>query len=142
MTENTAEVVLVLMLLACLWGGRIHLRSGLLEDARKKPDIEKVLLLLLTFLTMGFIPLMDALGPLFEFADLRFSDEVAWLGLLFGGSALILLKQAQSDLDRYYRSSVRTRQRMPEEGVYRYMRHPFYTAMLLWSVAQLLLLQN
>ena len=133
MTENTAEVLLVLMILTCAllrWPHR-HATNG------RPIDTEGWLLLGLTSVTMLAMPIIDVLVPWLEFADLSFRDEAAWAGLALGTTALWLFWRAQGDF--LHHSGGRE---MVAHGVYRHLRHPMYTAMLLWALAQILLLQN
>src|SRR5690606_13889522 len=84
MTENTAEVLLVLMILTCAllrWPHR-HATNG------RPIDTEGWLLLGLTSVTMLAMPIIDVLAPWLEFADLSFRDEAAWAGLALGTTAL------------------------------------------------------
>jgi protein-S-isoprenylcysteine O-methyltransferase Ste14 len=141
MTENGAEFTLMVMLLACLLTGNVRRRPQILVSTQQ-PDIEKYLLLFLLVLTMALMPVLDAVVPVFEFADFRFSDEMAWVGSAFGCGAIFILWRSRADLARYQAQALSSRMIVPEVGVYRYVRHPVYTAMLLWSVAQLFMLQN
>jgi protein-S-isoprenylcysteine O-methyltransferase Ste14 len=142
MTENTAEVTLVFMLLACLLAGNLRFESQILAATRHQPDLEKYFLLCLIVLTMALMPVLDAVMPVFEFADLCFSDEIAWVGSLFGCGAIFMLWRTRTDLTHYRAQAASQHTVIPVEGVYRYVRHPIYTAMLLWSIAQLCMLQN
>jgi protein-S-isoprenylcysteine O-methyltransferase Ste14 len=141
MTENGAEFTLVLMLLAGVLAGNIRRRPQILV-ATRQPDVEKYLLLVLVVLTMALTPVLDAIVPVFEFADFRFRDELAWVGAAFGCGAVLILWRSRADLSLYRKLMAGKKAMVPEVGVYRYVRHPVYTAMLLWSVAQLFMLQN
>ena len=137
MTEDAAELILVLMVIASALLYRFampRLRRPSVP-ARTSPDLEKVILVGMMFCTMAVIPFLDMMVPWFEFADIVFMDEVAWLGLLLGSAAVWLFWRAKEDLARCSRRPV-------VSGIYRYLRHPACAAMLLWSLAQLLLLQN
>lgn len=133
MTQNTAELILVMMILLCA-GLRWPHRHASGKAAR---DIEGLLLLGLATVTLLVVPVMDAVVPWFEFADLHFQDEAAWVGLVLGTSALWLFWRAQGDVRQ-----PRATQQVVTFGIYRHLRHPMYTALLLWALAQILLLQN
>ncbi len=133
MTQDTAELILIMMILLCAglrWPHR-H-TSGMAAG-----DVEGWLLLALTTVTMLVVPVLDAVVPWLEFADLSFHDEAAWVGLALGTSALWLFWRAQGDVRRSA-----SLQQVVTFGIYRHLRHPMYTAMLLWALAQILLLQN
>lgn len=140
MTENAAELVLVLIVLV----GLLVLKSPNLRTAHiphsdvRPPDLEGSLLLGLIVATMVVMPVVDVLVPWLEFADFKFFGGAAWVGLALGCVAVWLFWRAEADQLRAERLS----RIIMEVGIYRHMRHPFYSAMLLWCLAQLLLLQN
>jgi protein-S-isoprenylcysteine O-methyltransferase Ste14 len=59
-------------------------------------------------------------------------------------AALWLFFCAHRDLGRNFSSSLKVREghSLVTTGVYRYVRHPIYASLWLWSVAQALLLPN
>lgn len=133
MTQDTAELILVMMILLCAglrWPHR-HV------SAMAASDTEGWLLLALTTVTMLMVPVIDAVAPWLEFADLHFHDEAAWAGLALGTTALWLFWRAQGDV-----RLASNPQQVVTSGIYRHLRHPMYTALLLWALAQILLLQN
>ncbi|HCE41181.1 Farnesyl cysteine carboxyl-methyltransferase [Alcanivorax sp. 521-1] len=139
MTENAAELIVVLMMIASLLLHGCDPRVAALRRPRRRGrDLEKHVLQVLVVVAMVLVPLLDALVPWFEFADFVFLDEVAWLGLLLGSASVWLLWRARRD----GRPVVGDDGVLRAHGVYRYLRHPAYAAMLLWALAQLLLLQN
>lgn len=140
MTENGAELILALMA-GCsllLYGLGFRRPTSQLPPPLVGRELEKCLLLLMVIVTMVVIPLMDLLVPWFEFADFVFLDEVAWIGLIVGTGALWLFWRALDDWLRLNPGP----DCLMDRGIYRYLRHPLYAAMFLWSVGQLLLLQN
>ncbi|ASK33047.1 isoprenylcysteine carboxylmethyltransferase family protein [Alloalcanivorax mobilis] len=141
MTENAAELVLVLMTSASLLLHWLGVRRPVRARHRPAPplDVEQLVLVTLVAITMVVIPLLDNLVPWFEFADFMFLDEFAWFGLMLGAAAVWLFWRANSDWASRHPGDGTT---VMDRGVYRYLRHPVYAAMLLWSLAQLLLLQN
>lgn len=105
-------------------------------------------LLFLVFLGMQVLPLIYLFTPWLGFANYAFSG---WLSRLMGWAgagvfvvALWLLWQSHADLGRNFSPGleIRDEPRLATEGVFRRIRHPMYTAHVLWSIAQLLLLQN
>ena len=139
MTENAAESIVVLMMVTTLVLYGCDPRVAPLRRPRRQGrDLEKQVLRVLVAVAMVLVPLLDALVPWFEFADFVFLDEAAWLGLLLGSGAVCLLWRARRD----GRPEPAADGTLRGHGVYRYLRHPGYAAMLLWALAQLLLLQN
>lgn len=140
MTENAAELMLVLIVLVGLLVLKHpNLRTAEVERrATIQPDRESALLLILIVVTMVALPVVDTLVPWLEFADFRFFQGGAWAGLLIGAAAVWLFWRAEADQLKAEREA----RIVIDVGIYRYMRHPFYNAMLLWCLAQWLLLQN
>lgn len=141
MTADAAELILVLMTTASLLlylGIRRPAAGRSLLPARPR-GVEELVLISLVAVTMVVVPVLDNLGPWFEFADFIFLDQVAWGGLMLGAAAVWLFWRAQKDWADHrpqYPDAVM------DHGIYRYLRYPAYAAMLLWSLAQSLLLQN
>lgn len=101
-------------------------------------DNEIAVLTFVTLITMVSLPLIDATLPWLEFADLRYYDEIAWIGVFKGGLGLWLLYRAVRD----YSAPVKSKNNFVAKGIYRYIRYPFYSALLVFALAQLMLSQN
>jgi protein-S-isoprenylcysteine O-methyltransferase Ste14 len=76
--------------------------------------------------------------------DRSFIPTIGWLGLVVLCAALWLFRRSHTDLGRNWSVSlkVRTTHTLVKTGVYRYIRHPMYSAFLLFALAQALLLSN
>ena len=101
-------------------------------------------LLLLVFGGMQVAPLIYLLTNWLDYSDY---DMPAWIGL--SGVpvfvvAIWLLWRSHVDLGGNFSPSLRIGEEhsLVTGGVYRRIRHPMYTAHLLWAVAQTLLLHN
>ena len=101
-------------------------------------------LLLGTFL----LPLGYALAPWLRFADYSFPPGVAValgiLGVPVLSASVWVLWRAHCDLGANWSPSleIASDQRLVTWGIYGMVRHPMYASLLLWGVAQALLLQN
>ena len=101
--------------------------------------------LLLTSLTgLGILPCVYVFTGFPGFADYPFRPVQAWAGLAFAAAALALFRLTHKTLGRNWSISLELREdhRLITDGIYRYLRHPMYTAFWLWAVAQVLLLPN
>ena len=101
--------------------------------------------ILLTLAWIGFlVPLIWIASPAFSFADypLRVSFFVAGIACLAGG--LWLFHRSHADLGTNWSVTLEVREehRLITSGVYRRVRHPMYTALLLYSVGQALVIPN
>ncbi len=116
-------------------------RTPVIRSAR---GFREIALLLFGFLCMGILPFIYVATGFPRFADYPFNPLQAWLGLLVTVVALAMFHLTHRSLGRNWSVSldVRKDHRLITEGVYRYVRHPMYTAFWLWVVAQALLLPN
>jgi protein-S-isoprenylcysteine O-methyltransferase Ste14 len=102
--------------------------------------------LLMTISTAGF-GLLPLLYICFDFphsANYSFHPTQAWLGILVGLGSLFIFRLTHRALGHFWSVSldVREQHALVTEGIYRYVRHPMYTAFWLWAIAQALLLPN
>jgi len=102
--------------------------------------------LLMTLAGVGLIvvPLVYLLSPWLDFADYHLPTWAAWAGAATFAAALYLLWRSHVDLGPNWSPILEIKEdhTLVTEGVYRRVRHPMYTAHLLWAIAQLLLLEN
>jgi protein-S-isoprenylcysteine O-methyltransferase Ste14 len=86
--------------------------------------------------------------PWLDRSDYRLPPQVerrvGRIGTAFLASALILFWRSHADLGRNWSPSLQLLKdhRLVTGGVYRHVRHPMYASQWLWSIAQILLLQN
>ena len=105
-------------------------------------------LLSLMFIGMFFIPLVYTFTSRLDGADYRLPREAresaGGVGMIILAMAVWLFWRSHADLGRNWSPSLELREghELVTEGVYRSVRHPMYSSMWLWGVAQALLLQN
>jgi len=116
-------------------------KTPVLKDQRVTRE---KLLLLSNFLGLGVIPFVYAFTGFPRFADYPFQPVLAVIGTLVMAMALVLFYRVHRELGRNWSDSLQVREThsLVTEGLYRYVRHPMYSAFFLWGVAQLLLLPN
>lgn len=109
----------------------------------QRSTLEK-LLLTCSFTGLGIIPFVYVISGMPRFADYPFQPVLAWLGTAFFAAALWLFYRVHRELGRNWSDSLEVREQhaLVTEGLYRYVRHPMYTAFFMWAVAQALLLPN
>jgi len=137
MTDQISEAVLVILVAAVLLAVFAHKDRLNLWDG-KRWNLEIAALAVITLITMVTLPIVDAAFAWIEFADLPYYDEAGWLGVLNGAFAVWLMFRAIHD----YRAPRIQHEKLEHQGIYRYIRYPFYTALLVFALAQLLLSQN
>ena len=109
----------------------------------KKHTLEKILLGLV-FLGMMIIPLIYIFTSWLSFADYVLPNSLHILGLLLIIPTLWLFYRSHKDLGTNWSVSLEIKDghQIVETGVYKYVRHPMYTAIWLWCFVQVLLLNN
>jgi protein-S-isoprenylcysteine O-methyltransferase Ste14 len=100
---------------------------------------------LLTLAWMGFlVPLVWIVSSVFSFADYPLLPWPFGTGVVCLGAGLWSLHRSHSDLGRYWSVTLELREshRLITEGIYRYVRHPMYAALFLYSIGQALVVPN
>jgi protein-S-isoprenylcysteine O-methyltransferase Ste14 len=101
-------------------------------------------LLSISFTGLFIVPVIYVATSAPRFASYAFQPVLAVAGTLAFAAALYLFHRTHHDLGRSWSVTleIRDRHALVTEGVYRYVRHPMYSAFWLWAVAQALLLPN
>lgn len=102
--------------------------------------------LLLVIVSLGFIaaPWVYLFTGWPAFADYELPMWAGWVGTVVFAGALVLLWRSHVDLGRNWspKMVIREEHSLVTGGIYKYMRHPMYSAHFLWAIAQILLLHN
>ena len=116
-------------------------RNVLLRDAM---DLREKALLLVSLTGLGLIPLAYIMTGFPKALDQVFSPLRAVVGLLVFVAALALFHATHKALGRNWSVTlaVHAEHSLVTGGVYRFVRHPMYTAFWMWAIAQALTLQN
>ncbi len=90
------------------------------------------------------LPLFHMFTSWFDFADYDLPIWAGWIGAAIFIIALWVLWRSHADLGRNWSVTVEIKEEhaLVTDGVFRYIRHPMYTAHCLWGIAQVLLIQN
>lgn len=105
-------------------------------------------LLLLSGVGMQLIPIVYLLTGWLDFADYGLptaaSLALGMVGALVFAVGIWLLWRSHADLGRNFAPTLQIVEdhALVTDGVFRRIRHPMYTAHLLWAIGQMLLLQN
>jgi len=100
---------------------------------------------LLTLAWMGFlVPLIWVVSPVFSFAEYSRGPWSFGAGVVCLVVGLWWFHRSHSDLGTYWSVTLELREnhRLITQGVYRYVRHPMYAALFLYSIGQALVLPN
>jgi protein-S-isoprenylcysteine O-methyltransferase Ste14 len=112
----------------------VHSARGGLESA----------LLLISLTGLGIIPFVYVASGFPRLADYHFNPVQAWAGVVVALAAIAMFHLTHRTLGRMWSVSLDVREdhKLITIGIYRYLRHPMYSAFWLWAVAQALLLPN
>ncbi|QFR34297.1 protein-S-isoprenylcysteine O-methyltransferase [Ancylobacter sp. TS-1] len=111
-------------------------------DARDR--LRELVLLSCSTLGLGITPLLWATSKLFNFANYPYSPVQFALGTLTFAFSLWLFRRTHKDLGKNWSVTleIKDSHKLITGGVYRYVRHPMYSAFFLWALAQLILVPN
>lgn len=111
-------------------------------DARHR--LRELVLLSCSTMGLGIIPLFWATSHVFDYANYPYSVVQFGLGTLVFALSLWLFRRTHADLGRNWSVTleIKDNHNLITGGVYRYVRHPMYSAFFLWALAQLILIPN
>jgi protein-S-isoprenylcysteine O-methyltransferase Ste14 len=118
-------------------------RSRAIKVAKSHKGRLEVFLLVVAWLGF-FVPLIWIVSPAFSFAEYPLSAGALVAGVACFVAGLWLFYRSHADLGTNWSITleVREQHRLITHGVYRYVRHPMYVALLIYSVGQLLVIPN
>ncbi len=119
-------------------------RAGSSEKMVRRLDALEKTLLLIVGVGSLLLPILYLFTPWLAFADYRLPAFAPWCGTVIMVSALWLFYRSHADLGQNWSVTLELRKghQLVRQGVYRSIRHPMYASILLWGLAQGLLLQN
>lgn len=141
---NTSEIVFLAGFVAGSVIRKFYVSRGrdikIVESFSKVSDI-----ILVSAAGIGmFAPFLYLFTPWLDFANYSLPDWSCWAGTVVFAGAIILLWKSHADLGRNFSATLRIAEQhsLVTSGVYGRIRHPMYTAHLLWAISQGLLLHN
>jgi protein-S-isoprenylcysteine O-methyltransferase Ste14 len=90
------------------------------------------------------LPFLYLFAPWLDFANYSLPRWSGCIGTIVFAGAIIMLWRSHADLGRNWSATlcITGQHSLVTTGIYRHIRHPMYTAHLLWAIAQGLLLSN
>ncbi len=124
--------------------GVFERRTSGIEKTVSRMDARERILLLFVGLGSLLLPILYLFTPWLNFADYRLPFLAPCFGTVILTFALWLFWRSHADLGQNWSISLELRHghQLVQTGVYRFVRHPMYASILLWDLAQGLLLQN
>ena len=110
----------------------------------RRVDATEKILLALVGVTSLLLPVLYLFTPWLAFADYPLPAVAWWCGLVVMVAAIVLFYRSHADLGVNWSATLEMREghTLVTDGVYRSIRHPMYAAILLFDVAQGLMLAN
>ena len=120
--------------------GRRSLGVKVIRSSRGPLEIVLLALAWLAF----FVPLVWVAAPVFAFADYSLHPVPLLVGILCLAVGLWLFARSHADLGTNWSITleVREKHQLVTQGIYRTLRHPMYSALLLYSLGQALVVPN
>ena len=114
------------------------------KQNREFADKLDKLLTILPVFGMFIFPLIYALTSWLDFADYQLPGWAGWIGAAFFALSLWVLWRSHADLGRQWSVKVEIQEehKLVTDGIFKHIRHPMYSAHILWGIAQPLLLWN
>ena len=102
-------------------------------------------IVLLVFDGIGMtIPLFYIFSTWLNFADYSLPDWIGWVGVGLFAFAIWILYRSHADLGKNWTPTlaIQKEHALVTNGIYKHIRHPMYSAHLLWAIAQIFILHN
>jgi len=119
-------------------------RSRKTPTTQRPERIRERVLMAISFTGLFAIPAVYCPTGVPRFAGYPFQPALAWLGAVVLVLALVLFFHTHRRLGRFWSVTLEIRQDhgLVTDGIYRFVRHPMYSAYFLWALSQALLLPN
>lgn len=146
MPQEIFNWVWLVLLIVILMVRKIHERKAGGRLTLKGTPISEAALMVLWGMAAGVLPFFYIFGTCLDFANLPFKmpSGFGFVGTVLFLTAIWLLHRSHADLGKLWSPTVEpeTNQKLVTDGVYKRVRHPMYSAHVLWGTAQILLLPN
>jgi protein-S-isoprenylcysteine O-methyltransferase Ste14 len=118
-------------------------RSSNVPIAKDRKDTLEVILLSFAWIAF-FLPLLWIVTPLFAFAEYPLHALPFTVGTVLLALGLWLFYRSHADLGTNWSITLQVREnhQLVTRGVYRWIRHPMYLALLIFAVGQALVIPN
>lgn len=112
--------------------------------SERRVTTQEKLLLFLLWVGMFILPIIYASSSWLDFANYTLPTWAGVLGVVLIIAAVTVFWRAHADLGLNWSPTleIREKHQLITRGIYSVIRHPMYASHLLWSLAQVLLLQN
>jgi protein-S-isoprenylcysteine O-methyltransferase Ste14 len=90
------------------------------------------------------LPLVYLFSSWLDFADYPLPEWLGWVGAVFFAAGIWMLWRSHADLGRNWTPTLGLRDghQLVTDGIFKHIRHPMYSAHLLWAIATAMMLPN
>jgi len=144
MLDTSIEIIYLVEFIAISVVRSIHTSPyRRLTVAKDKKSTLDVALLGLAGIAM-LLPLVYLFSSWLSFADYALPEWLGWAGAVFFAGGIWMLWRSHADLGRNWTPTLGLREdhQLVTDGIFKRIRHPMYSAHLLWAVANVLMLPN
>jgi len=141
---NTSEVIFLAGLVIGSVIRKVYTaKSRGIKTTKNFSSVPDIILVLVAGVGM-VVPLLYLFTPWLDFANYALPGSSGCVGTIVFAGAILMLWRSHADLGRNWSATlcITGQHSLVTSGVYRRIRHPMYTAHLLWAIAQGLLLSN
>lgn len=119
-------------------------RARRLKVARHQRSNGERAALLAAGIGLVVVPVVHLTTKVLRFADYSFFPLAGWIGMVILLVFLWLFRESHRQLGKNWSITLEIREehKLVTGGIYRYIRHPMYSAFWLWAIAQAFLLPN
>lgn len=119
-------------------------QSGKVPIVEKRRGAREAFVLILAWLGSTILPLIWVFSSLFSFADYPLDAVSYSLGVVVAILGLWLFWRSHVELGKNWSITLDVREghQLVTAGLYQYMRHPMYTSIFLYALAQALVVPN
>ena len=114
------------------------------EQLLSKSDRRETILIVIMAIGTMLLPILYLFTPFLRFANYQLPRFVPWVGAIFMIVALWLFWRSHAYLGKNWSRTLEIQKghQLVNSGVYKSVRHPMYTSIALFSLAQGLMLEN
>ena len=145
MTINPWNIVFLVGFIAyVVIRGVFEQRSKGNEQVLSRSDRRETVLIVIMAIGSMLLPILYLFTPFLSFADYKLPGFLPWIGAPVMVLALWLFWRSHADLGKNWSRTLEIQKghQLVMHGVYRSIRHPMYTSIALFSLAQGLMLGN
>ena len=146
MTQEIFNRIWLVLLIIILIVRKIHERKAGKQFSLKGTPIVEVTLMALWGVAAAVLPFFYIFSNWLNLANYPFkmSSIFGFVGAILFLFSIWLLHRSHTDLGKMWSMTVEpnSEKKLVTNGVYKRIRHPMYSAHLLWGIAQFLLLPN